>query len=356
MFREWEAVTQVLKSASSLTDIQVIHEVSSGNLRFPIHGFSIGSRDENVPTLGIIGGIHGLERIGTWVALSFLNYLEARAGWDETLSHELKKIRIYFVPLMNPIGMLKRTRSNGAGVDLMRNAPLTSNEASFGVGGHMLSKHLPWYRGNESQTEAGMEPEVIALYAYLKEQMKLSRCNIILDLHSGFGVRDQIWFPFAYTKKEFPEVAKVRSLKKLLDQVLPHHVYKFEPQSLHYRTHGDLWDYAWLKRDELNTSELKTSELKSGSSLPVADTFLPFTLEMGSWNWVKKNPFQLFQFSGAFNPIKPHRQQRTLRRHIPLFDFLIRALISHPTWSDFSAEKKLILEEEAARKWYRLGR
>ena len=48
--------------------------------------------------------------------------------------------------------------------------------------------------------------------------------------------------------------------------------------------------------------------------------FLPLTLEMGSWLWVKKNPRQLFSRHGIFNPLIEHRQQRVLRRHLALLD------------------------------------
>jgi hypothetical protein len=71
---------------------------------------------------------------------------------------------------------------------------------------------------------------------------------------------------------------------------------------------------------------------------------------MGSWNWVKKNPIQLLSFLGAFNPVKQHRMQRTLRRHLPLFDFLVRALISNQAWAVKSNNRK-DLESTAIREW-----
>jgi hypothetical protein len=38
--------------------------------------------------------------------------------------------------------------------------------------------------------------------------------------------------------------------------------------------------------------------------------FIPLTLEMGSWAWVRKNLRQLFNFPSYFNPQKTHRHQR----------------------------------------------
>jgi len=60
---------------------------------------------------------------------------------------------------------------------------------------------------------------------------------------------------------------------------------------------------------------------------------LPLTLEMGSWTWVRKNPAQILSSLGRFNPTKPHRHRRTLRRHLPLLDFLLHATAAHRAWA-----------------------
>ena len=36
---------------------------------------------------------------------------------------------------------------------------------------------------------------------------------------------------------------------------------------------------------------------------------------------------------GRFNPTKPHRHRRTLRRHLQLLDFLLHATASHRAWA-----------------------
>jgi hypothetical protein len=315
MFREWEELKKLKAQLNPKCSVETLTLVHHDQTPLPIEAFSFGSKDQDAPVLGIVGGIHGLERIGSWVALAFLQYLNSRLDWDPSLNFQLERIRIFFVPLVNPIGMARFTRCNGNGVDLMRNAPINADRATFLVGGHHLSKHLPWYRGNPEQTFEGMEEEAKALLHYCETQIKSSRDSIILDLHSGFGIQDQLWYPYAKTTKIFPEIDRIQTLKDTLDRILPHHVYQFEPQSKNYTTHGDLWDYLY---DSL--------KLKN----PSFQGFLPLTLEMGSWNWVKKNPIQLLSYLGPYNPIKPHRQKRTLRRHLLLFDFLIRALTSQP--------------------------
>ena len=90
---------------------------------------------------------------------------------------------------------------------------------------------------------------------------------------------------------------------------MPHHDYSFEPQSKQYLLHGDLWDYAY-------------------DNTPAENVFLPMTLELGSWLWIRKNPRQIFSRHGIFNPIKAHRIKRVLRRHVDVLDFLTHAAFS----------------------------
>ena len=78
---------------------------------------------------------------------------------------------------------------------------------------------------------------------------------------------------------------------------------------------------------------------------------MPLTLEMGSWLWVKKNPRQLFSRHGIFNPLIAHRQQRVLRRHMALLDFLGRAAASHSRWMP-EPEDRDLHDRQARARWY----
>ena len=128
------------------------------------------------------------------------------------------------------------------------------------------------------------------------------------------------------------------ALRHLLDKTFPHHVYAIEPQSVQYQTHGDLWDYLSM---EFHRTHQETGEL-----------FLPFSLELGSWMWLKKNPRQIFNLLGAFNPLIPHRKKRALRRHLLLMDFLLRAVNAHSKWAYFDAQARQAYELEANDRWY----
>ena len=72
------------------------------------------------PCLTLVGGVHGLERIGSMVVISTLQTIIELLSWDQTLKDRLKHSRLLFVPILNPVGMFRRSRSNGNDVDLMR--------------------------------------------------------------------------------------------------------------------------------------------------------------------------------------------------------------------------------------------
>ena len=315
--------------------IDVLTKVNCGGHEFPVHAIHMGCQDETSPIIAFIGGVHGLERIGSQVVISYLNTVIELLNWDHYIKTYLERARLVFIPIMNPGGMYMKTRSNPNGVDLMRNAPIEAQDISplMLVAGHRYSSRLPWYRG---KTESAMEPEAQALCDYMRKHFFNARVGVSVDVHSGFGIKDRLWFPYACSSRPFHHLAEVHALGKLLDQTYPNHVYQLEPQANTYRTHGDLWDYLYFEQRKNNPEDL----------------FLPLTLELGSWNWVKKNPQQLLSLVGVFNPIIPHRFQRTLRRHLLLFDFLLRATIGFETWAFLDPRHNENLRKEALKKWY----
>jgi hypothetical protein len=274
----------------------------------PIHAFQFGT---GKPVLIVTGGVHGLERIGSEVALAFLGSLVTRLAWDQVLHDALARCRVIVVPLVNPVGMVRAQRANGNGVDLMRNAPAHPLGGTPLLGGQRISRRLPWFMGAEG---APMEVEARALVELVEAETAHAPFALALDCHSGFGFIDRLWYPYARTREPLPDQPAVTALGRLLDSTLPNHVYRFEQTAQAYTIRGDLWDYLYDRRRA------------------AGGVLLPLTLEMGSWAWVRKNPLQGLSPLGRFNPIKPHRQRRTLRRHLPLFDFLLHAAASHEAW------------------------
>jgi hypothetical protein len=178
-----------------------------------------------------------------------------------------------------------------------------------------------------------MEAEAVALLQVVENELAARPFSVALDCHSGYGWRDSIWFPYARTRRAMPHLAEMYALKTMFERAHPHHGYMFEPQSHQYLLHGDLWDCAYDRR-------------------PPSSIFLPMTLELGSWLWIKKNPRQIFSRQGMFNPVKAHRTERVLRRHANLLDFLTRAAYSSQRWLPQGAVRQQLLQH-AFDLWYR---
>jgi hypothetical protein len=327
-------LNRLLDAAPAALGARVAETVEVDGAALPIHVLTLGNPDSGLPAIGYFGGVHGLERIGSQVLLVFLSGLLNRLKWDPLLNRQLETLRMVFVPLANPGGMWRGTRCNPAGVDLMRNAPLDALErVPFLLGGQRLSARLPWYRGPAG---VPMQPESRVLERVVAEELGRRRFSVTLDCHSGFGLRDRIWFPYAHTAKPFPHLPEIHALKDLFEQTYPTHNYLVEPQSRQYLAHGDLWDHVYLR-----------ARADGGADR----VFLPLTLEMGSWLWVKKNPRQLFSRQGLFNPRPGHRLHRILRRHLIWLDFLARATCGWENWLP-RGQGRLQHKKLAMAEWY----
>lgn len=330
---ELQALEQLIERGRSHLQARVVHNVCvPAGPRLPVYAITLGNPDPDVPAVGYFGGVHGLERIGAEVVIAFLQNIVTRLPWDTSLHRLLERVRLVFMPIVNPGGMWAATRANPRGVDLMRNAPVEAREkVPYLMGGQRLSAGLPWYRGRLSDP---LEAESQALCAVVHGELLSHPFSIALDCHSGFGIRDRLWFPFAHTRQPITHLAEMHALTTIFEQAHSAHPYIIEPQSAQYLTHGDLWDHLYLQACD-----------------DPSRTFLPLTLEMGSWLWIKKNPRQLFSRKGIFNPLIDHRQQRVLRRHLALLDFLSRAASSHTHWAPASEQREQ-RHAEALADWY----
>lgn len=326
----------MLKRGRKHLRADVIMHINADGKDLPIWCIEAGSTDIRRPAIGFFGGVHGMERIGTQVLIAYLQTLVERLQWDRHFKLLLEEVRLVFMPMVNPGGLLLNTRANPQGVDLMRSAPVNAQKnVPFLVGGHRLSPHIPWYRG---RMEDDVPAEAAALFEIVRARLHPHPFSIAMDCHSGFGFRDRIWFPYARSHEPVANLPEAFAVRALFNRTWPNHsFYIMEPQSVSYTTHGDLWDFLY---DEFQ-------QRRPG-------IFLPFTLEMGSWLWVKKNPRQFFSWFGHFNPILPHRQQRVLRRHLTLFDFLIAATASCEEWLPEGTQRELY-RREAMKRWYHDG-
>jgi hypothetical protein len=332
-FPELVELERILEEGARYLEPRRLGEIEISVHRFPLQAICLGNPDKKVPAIGFFAGVHGLEQIGTRVLLAYLKSVVARLHWDHFLHQQLNSIRLVFMPIVNPAGMWRCTRGNSHGVDLMRNAPIDAiGKVPFLIGGQRISSRLPWFRGS---LNAPMELECDAVCRLVNDELLDRDFSMVLDCHSGFGMLDRIWFPFAHTTQPIPHLPEIMALENLFTQSFPQHPYLFEPQSRQYLAHGDLWDFLYLKARE-NRGRV----------------FLPLTLEMGSWRWIKKSPWQLFNRKGIFNPLPLHRLNRVLRRHILWFDFLMRAACEHAHWMPSGAERNRF-QSLAYERWYR---
>jgi len=323
-------------SARRDTTVSVACRVPVGPREFPVYTIAFGNPSPDVPAVGFFGGVHGLERVGADVVLGYLRHMLNRLDWDTLLHHQLERMRLVVMPIVNPGGLWLGTRANPHGVDLMRNAPIEADTPlPTLLAGQRLGAWLPWYRGVAGSP---MEPESQALCRVVEDELLTHRVSLTVDCHSGFGVRDRVWFPYAHTTRPIEHLPELHACARLLDLGHPHHRYVVEPQSHQYLANGDLWDH-----------------LYAGAAQRAGAVFLPLTLEMGSWLWVRKNPRQFLSRHGFFNPLIQHRLERALRRHIGWLDFVARAVFSHAHWLP-QGDAREDHRRRALAAWYRPSR
>ncbi len=333
-FPEMSDLESLIQNFGAHARTRLVAEVQYKDKTFPLYSLSIGTTDPKAPSIGFFAGAHGLEKIGSEVVLAYMQTILELSRWDKQFQHRMENSRLVFMPIMNPIGIMNRTRSNGNGVDLIRNSPL---DGEGGAGpfyrGHRFSNKFPYYRG---EAGAEMEIETKAFLDVVQTELLTSDVSFAVDVHSGFGARDRFWFPYAHSRRPFPHLPEAYNLKALLERSYPNHPYVFEPMSRQYTIHGDPWDYIF-----------EENRKAAGHGM-----FIPFCLEMGSWAWLKKNPLQIFNKGGVFNPIMPHRRSRILRRHITLFDFLQRALLASEAWLPPDENEIQLSLKKAMELWY----
>ncbi len=311
-FSELEKLNRFIEQAPEFCTSECLGHVTAKGVSLPIYSLTIGPKDPALPTFGLFGGVHGLEKIGSHIIINYFKFLSKQLLWDKSLQDLFKVSRLVSIPIVNPGGMYLNRRSNPNGVDLMRNAPIEGEGSKWNlVSGQRLSSYLPWFRGHP---EKGMEFENTILVDFVKKHMFSAPFSMALDIHSGFGMRDRLWYPYSKTRKPFPLLSSIEKIESRYRDSLPYSRYLMEPQSSSYLINGDIWDYLFDLHHQSSASD---------------KVFLPWCLELGSWIWVKKNPLQAFDPKGYFNPILPHRYDRVMRSHRDLIDLFHKITVFH---------------------------
>ena len=147
---ELQALESLIAQGASHVQRHHLCDITVAAERVPVLAVTMGNPSLDVPVVGFFGGVHGLERIGAEVVMAYLASLVSRLRWDSTLHRMLESTRIVFMPLVNPGGLMRGTRANPQGIDLMRNArgfehavqgavPAQARHQAGQVGHHHLS-------------------------------------------------------------------------------------------------------------------------------------------------------------------------------------------------------------------------
>ncbi|MDO9175198.1 MAG: M14 family zinc carboxypeptidase, partial [Actinomycetota bacterium] len=103
----------ILRRGDGWLRSEILHEVTWPGLppevpSLPVHGITLGSADDNAPAIGFFGGVHGVERVGAQIVLSFLRTTVERLRWDPLFREQLSRVRLVFLPMANPGGIWRR--------------------------------------------------------------------------------------------------------------------------------------------------------------------------------------------------------------------------------------------------------
>ncbi|MEO0079892.1 MAG: M14 family zinc carboxypeptidase [candidate division WOR-3 bacterium] len=131
-------------------------------------------REENHrPRMEWDGTTHGNENIGTEVCLYFATQLVGLYGSDPLITYLVNTREIWLIPIVNPEGLISRTRTNSNGIDLNRDYGYAWNQES--------GANVPW-----------SQPEIQGFRNFMQQRPFV----ITMTYHSG--TRAVMW-PWSYT-------------------------------------------------------------------------------------------------------------------------------------------------------------
>ena len=183
-----------------MTNIKLFGNSSQG---LPIICYPFGKEG---PLILILGGVHGDEPEGNYIALGLLR------KWLKKFPY---KLRVYLIPCFNIEGSLLRQRTNVNQVDLNRNLPTKNWTSEF--------EKDRYYPGPRSCSEE----ENKALVAWIDK----NKPKLIISLHS--------WNPMINTNGDcHPEANIMAEMTK----------YKLT-DDIGYPTPGSLGDYCGIEKD-----------------------------------------------------------------------------------------------------------
>lgn len=172
----------------------------------------ISTKAASEPIL-FVGGVHGDEPEGVWLAEAFLNWIQTQCSKKKkSFNSNWFKQDWILIPCLNPEGYQQGERTNSQGVDINRNFP--SQDWSSEI-------KAPRYNPGK---EPGSEPEV----QLVMDVIRIYKPKLIIHFHS--------WKPcIVYTGKPAESIAQKLS---------EHSGYPYQ-EDIGYPTPGSLGQYAW---------------------------------------------------------------------------------------------------------------
>ena len=107
---ELKEIQALCDRAGDLLKLNTLGTIEVQGVELPIHALILGNDDPNTPGIGLFGGIHGVERIGTEVVLAYMHSLIESLSWSPALRDLVNQMHIVFMPMVNPGGIVKQTR------------------------------------------------------------------------------------------------------------------------------------------------------------------------------------------------------------------------------------------------------
>ena len=283
--------------AGAAVSLRTACDVDCGERRFPVPVLTLGTTAADAPAVGFFGGVHGLERIGAEVVIAYLRSLVMRLPGTSCCTGSSRRCASCSCRWSIRAALWRGTRANPNGVDLMRNAPVDATRA------RALPDRRPAHqrarcRGTAAPPARRWSARAQALCRVVEDRAagrgrsaSRSTATRASACATASGSRTRTPRGRSSTCRRCTRCAR-SSTRRLL-----HHRYvrrAAEPPVPGARRPVG-------------------PPLPRACRAPARRVFLPLTLEMGSWLWVKKNPRQLFSRHGIFNPLIEHRQQRVLR-------------------------------------------
>jgi len=99
----WQ-LEQIISRTKHPLSVKEEASVAVAGQDLPLYSIEMTPFRAGLPTLIITAGVHGLERIGTQVLLSYIEMLLSRVSWDVVIQKQLSEMNLVFLPIVNPGG------------------------------------------------------------------------------------------------------------------------------------------------------------------------------------------------------------------------------------------------------------